>query len=217
MEPILSDTKQFTANEKQLIALIFSCPFSEPLANCTLFQTRKIVKSDYQKAIESFDTEDINKLISEHEKCLFERVKSSDIESIKNSNHETNKKIAYLIWTGKGNLDFLTSELIKRRWIKSQNNFSKLFENKDENVKIFWNTQYQYELAYLLYRLKKDGFLRPVNTKGYFKVAEIHIVDYSGKSFTKNALVKNSSKILKNPKNYIDIISAVDNIMKAIS
>lgn len=135
METIFSNTTHLLTNEKQLMVLLYSCPLGETSTSCTLFQTRKIVKSDYQKAIESFEPEEINSLLSEHKKCLLKRVKGSDIDPIKKENKTMCKELGYLIWTGKENLDFLTSELIKRRWIKSQNNFTKLFNNKDANFK----------------------------------------------------------------------------------
>lgn len=50
METSLSNSISLSINEKQLMVLLFSCPLGETSANCILFQTRKIVKSDYIKA-----------------------------------------------------------------------------------------------------------------------------------------------------------------------
>lgn len=217
METILLNSKQLTANEKQLMVLLFSCPLGETSTSCTLFQTRKIVKSDYQKAIESFEAEEINSLLSEHKKCLLKRVKGSDIEPIKKETKTICKELGYLIWTGKGNLDFLTSELIKRRWIKSQSNFAMLFNCNNKDLKIFWRAQYKYELAYLLYKLKKEGYFRTSHTRGYFRIAERYLIDYSKNIIKKNALKQISSKISLKPEKYIDIIERVNSIVESMS
>lgn len=83
-------------------------------------------------------------------------------------------------------------------------------------LKIYWNEQYKYELAYLLFKLKEGNFIRSINTKGYFKIAERYFVNYSGTTYQKNALVKNSSKISKNSNKYIEIIKKVEDVLKVI-
>jgi len=201
METILTKTKHYAVNEKQLIELLYLCPLGLSLKTCVLYNIRKIIIPDFKKAIKISDKNKIPELLAEHNKCLYKRI--------------TN--LPYLKWTKNGKLDFLTSELIKYKWIKSQSNFAKLFDNTDLNLKVYWNKKYKYELAYLLFKLKESDCYRPVNTKGYFKIAEKYIVDYSGKTFKNNALVKISSKISLNPNKYIDIIEKVDNIIKTLN
>lgn len=152
MKIIRTNTKHLAANERQLIGLLYSCPLVEPIKSCVLFNTRKFINSDYVKAIKSFEKKKIPELLSEHEKCLVSRIKSNYFEPItKNKNLKLFKEIACLIWTKNGTLDFLTAELKKMNWIKSQSNFAKLFGNTDINLKVYWNIKYKYELAYLLF------------------------------------------------------------------
>ncbi|OFX28191.1 MAG: hypothetical protein A2X08_10435 [Bacteroidetes bacterium GWA2_32_17] len=200
METIHSKTNHFSANEKKLISLLYSCPFGKPLNSCVLFHIRKVINPDYKKVIKSFDSNKIPGLLAEHKKCLFNRTMN----------------MPCLIWTDKEKLDFLTAELVKRKWIKSQCNFAKLFNNKDINYKVYWNAKYKYELAYLLYKLKEDGYFRSVNSKGYFKIAEMHIIDYSNRYFKNNSLKQLSSKITLEPEKYIDIIKNVDSVISAM-
>lgn len=119
-----------------------------------------------------------------------------------------------LIWTNKVNLGFLTSELKKRKWIKSQNEFSKLFNKIENHLVVRWDMKYKYHLAYLLNKLKDGDYIRP--KKGFFVIAEKYIVDFSGKMITKNSLKKISSKITTEESEYLDIIKEVDGILKAI-
>lgn len=62
-------------------------------------------------------------------------------------------KTPTIIWTQKAPLGYLTTELKKRKWIKRQSEFSKLFGNSDNNLSIRWNEECKYELAHLLYLL----------------------------------------------------------------
>lgn len=217
METILLKTKQFSVNEKQLIGLLYSCPIGEPSPKCALSQTRELIKSNYFKIIDELKNDKISEILSEHKKCLIKRTMGNDIEKATKNLHRFYKEIAYLHWTTKGILDILTAELKKRQWIKSRRNFAKLFDNKDKNIKVYWNKQYKYELVYLLFRLKEEGYINTVNSKGYFRIAEQQIMDYSNNVFKINSLKKISSKITKNPHQYIEIIEEVEDIMFAIS
>jgi len=134
---------------------------------------------------------------------------ANEIQKVKTKNVDS------LIWTKKVPLGYLTTELKKRKWIKSQNEFSKLFNNPSAKLKVHWDIKFKYELAHLLLRLKDEDFIRP--RKGFFKVAEKYIVDFSEHELTKNSLKKISSKISNEPSEYINIIKKVDEILKVIT
>lgn len=204
-------------DERELIGLLYSCPLGTPLYSCVLNQMRKVIKPDFQKSIESFVKENIPKLLSEHEKCLYQRVKNKELKHISKSDYIYHKEIAYLMWTNKGNLSYLLIELKKRKWINSPRDFVKLFNNKDINLRVYWEMQYKYELAYLLFKLIEGDFIRPINSKGYFKIAEQHIIDYSKNIFTNNSLKQISSKISLEPDKHVGVIRNVENVIKAIS
>ena len=217
METFLLNSNHFNAIEKQVIVLLYSCPFGEPATNCFLFKARKTIKFDYKKAIDSCSGEEKNQLIYEHKMCLFERVNGIDIESIKKNNCSISKEAAFLLWTKKINIGILTTELKKRGWIKSQFEFSTLFDNKKISKKIYWNMQFKYELAYLLYKLKEGGFIHSTNTKGYFKFAENNIFDFSDNKLPKNTLKFLCFKILNNPLKYSETIEEVDRIINGLT
>ena len=123
--------------------------------------------------------------------------------------------IATIIWTKKVPLGYLTTELKQRKWIKTQNEFSKLFGNSDKNLQVHWDMKYKYELAQLLYILAKGDFIRP--RKGIFSVPEKFIVDFSGVKLKANSLKKISSKITTEPTKHTEIIESIEQIIKAIS
>jgi hypothetical protein len=120
-----------------------------------------------------------------------------------------------LLWTQRVNIGVLTSELKKRNWIKSQNEFAKLFEKPDKSLKVRWDMNYKYELAHLLLELKDGDFIRP--RKGFFLIIERHIVDFDGTITPKNSLKKISSKITTDPEKYAEITKTVDEIIKPIT
>lgn len=124
-------------------------------------------------------------------------------------------EIASVIWTNKVPLGFLTTELKNRKWIKNQNEFSKLFGNSDIKLEVHWNMKFKYELAHLLYLLAKDDFIRP--RKGVFSISEKFIVDFSGTKLKANSLRKISSKISTDPAKYPKIIESVEQIIKRIN
>jgi len=124
-------------------------------------------------------------------------------------------EIAAIIWTNKVPMGYLTTELKKRKWIKTQSEFSKLFGNSDNKLQVHWDIKYKYELAQLLYVLAKGDFIRP--RKGVFSVPEKFIVDFSGTKLKTNSLKKISSKITTNPTTYTDIIDNIEQIIKTIT
>lgn len=124
-------------------------------------------------------------------------------------------EMASIIWTKKVPMGYLTSELKKRKWIKKQSEFSKLFGNSDIKLQVHWDMKYKYELARLLYVLAKGDFIRP--RKGVFSVPEKFIVDFSGEKLKSNSLKKVSSKITTDPTKYHDIIDRVEQIIKIIT
>lgn len=117
--------------------------------------------------------------------------------------------IPFLKWTCKRNIGLLTTELKRKQWIASQNEFAKLFNNQDRNLKVRWNENYKYELARLLFVLNEKDFIRPIPSKGYFTIAEHYIVNFSGQPFAKNTLKKLSSKVTQEPDKYKEIIEVI--------
>lgn len=129
--------------------------------------------------------------------------------------HEIEKtEIAALIWTNRAPIGFLTTELKRRKWIKTQSEFSKLFSNADIRLQVHWDMKFKYELACLLYVLAKGDFIRP--RKGVFSIPEKFIVDFSGTKLKANSLKKISSKITTNPTKYADTIEKIEQIIKTI-
>lgn len=210
-------TNQFTTYERQLIALFYSCPFSEPLKSCIISPFRMTIKSDYHNSINSFEKNKISGILAEHQKCFLKRAMYKGTKPIIQKLITEKKNIAYLKWTKNGNLDFLTLELKKRNWIRSRKNFTYLFDEKDNNLKVYWNSKYKYELAYLLFILKERNFIRTVNSKGYFRIAERQIIDYSDKTFKINSLKQISSKISIEPDKHVDITKSVEIIIDKIT
>lgn len=127
------------------------------------------------------------------------------------------KGTAFFKWAGKVNIGLLTTALKRRNYIQYQCEFAKLFDNTDINHKVHCNMKYIYEIAYLLFRLKQDNFFFTVYSKGYFTIAEQHIVDYSGKTLQKNTLKSISCKICRNPDKYLVIIKEVEMILHEIT
>lgn len=125
-------------------------------------------------------------------------------------------KLPYLKWTGRGNIGFLTQELKDEKWIKRQANFEKLFGECESDFKVYWDMKFVNVLALLLYYLKKEDFIRPIGSKGYFLIAERHICDFSGKPLKENSLKKISSKVLSNKAQNIDIHRKVEHILRLL-
>ena len=176
----------------------------------------KAVKETLQMTSKMFgyDYADINNLMRIEE--ISDLVQTLSGEKFANEIHEIKQSgTATIIWTKKVQLGYLTTELKKRKWIKSQNEFSKLFGNSDNNLTIHWDLKYKYELAYLLYLLAKGDFIRP--KKGIFSIPERFIVDFSGEKLKVNSLRKISSRITNDPTKYNDIIENVDKVIKTIT
>lgn len=134
---------------------------------------------------------------------------ANEIHEIKQTNTAT------IFWTKKVQLGYLTSELKKRKWIKSQSEFSRLFINSDNKLTIHWDMKYKYELAHLLYLLAKGDFIRP--KKGVFSVPEKFIVDFSGEKLKLNSLKKISSKITNDPTKYSYNIENAEQVIRTIT
>ncbi len=107
------------------------------------------VKESLKMTSEMFDYDysDINNLmkfeeVTELTQLLTGKKYADDIQEIPNKGKVT------IIWTKKAPLDFLTNELKKRKWIKTQSEFSKLFGNTDSNLIVHWDMKYKYELAH---------------------------------------------------------------------
>ena len=215
MDP-LANANPLTGNERGIISLLYSCPFSEPTNNCVLYHIRKVIKSDYEKIIGSIEKDEIIEILAAHKKCFIDREKNN-VELIKKKFNKLHPEIAYLQWTDKVNIGFLTSGLKKRKWIKLQSEFARLFNNTNINHKVHCNMQYIYEIAYLLFRLKEENFFYTVNSKGYFNIIEQHILDYSEHSLSKNTLKYISSKICRMPAKYHVIIKEVEEIINELT
>lgn len=216
METALQKTHNTNINEKQLIALLYSCPLCITKRDCVLYYLREKSDGNFLKTVKSLTIDEIIYYVSIHTRCFKERVKE-DTLALNPFNRLKKVRIKpSLKWTGKGNLDFLTYELKKRNWIKSRNNFNFLFKDNVSDIKVLWHSRYKYELAYLLFKLKEEGFIQPVNSKGYFRIAEKQIVDFSGNPFRKNSLKKISSKISSDTERYADITKEVNNVIKKL-
>lgn len=176
----------------------------------------KSVEQALQMTAEMFGYEydDINNLLRFDE--ISDLVQTLSGEKFANEIHEIKQTAtSTIIWTKKVHIDYLTTELKKRKWIKKQSEFSKLFSNSDNSLKIHWDMKYKYELAHLLYLLAKGDFIRP--KKGVFSVPEKFIVDFSGENLKVNSLKKISSKITNDPTKYTDIIENVEQVIRAIT
>lgn len=170
----------------------------------TLLHTSEIFNYDYA---------DINELMKfeEYEELIQTLTGSKQARELKKIDQQ--KKV--LCWTDRVNIGLLTSELKRNKWIRSQNEFAKLFEDPKNTLKVHWDMKYKYELAHLLLRLKDGDFIRP--KKGFFNLIEKYIVDFAGRSLPKNSLKKISSKITTNPSKYCEIINSIEEIMKPLS
>lgn len=139
------------------------------------------------------------------------KLQSQEINKIRN------QKLPYIVWTKKTNVDFLLHELKIRNWIKSKNDFSKLFGNNDSDLTVSWNVKHTCELANLLYRLHRLDFIRPMGTRGYFSIAEKHIIGFSGEGIKRDSLKKLSSKMTNTPEHYATITNEINLIISQIS
>lgn len=171
------------------------------------------VKQSLQMTSEIFGYEysDINNLL--HFDEFSDIVLTLSGEKFANEIHQIKRtEKATIIWTKKVQLGYLTTELKRRKWIKNQNEFSKLFGNANSKLVIHWDMKFKYELAHLLYLLAKGDFIRP--KKGVFSIPEKYIVDFSGEKLKENSLKKISSKITNDITKYADII---ENVKEAIN
>lgn len=88
--------------------------------------------------------------------------------------------------------------------------------SKERRLQVHWDMNNKYELAHLLYSLKEKDFIRIIHNKGYFTIAESHIVGNKGEVLKKNSLKKISSKINTDPTKYLDIIRQVNEVMEKL-
>jgi hypothetical protein len=123
------------------------------------------------------------------------------------------KQTVRLVWTGKWKLFEFVYILKKKKYIKSKSEFFALFDDDAHEVKVRWNPDKKYHLAYLLYRLYQEKYIILVGGKGYFKYVEEHFVDYNETSFKRNALKNIKLKILNNIKDYAFICKEVETII----
>ena len=200
----------YKAIQKMGIKLVENCPLNVPLATCPLNQYRHSNSDEVSNFILSFDINILVDIINHHLDCISSRIKNDSQAKISKNDSK------YLVWNCKKNIGILTFELKKRNWIKSQNEFAKLFTCDIIDLKIHWNSNHLYELAYLIYRLKNEGFINSINSKGYFMIVEKHIFDFNNNSFKKNFLVKLSSIISSNEDKYIGIINEVNHIIRIL-
>jgi len=119
-----------------------------------------------------------------------------------------------LVWTHKTKLDFLTYELQKAKWLKKRREFECLFHPPKTSKGVHWNMEYKYELAYLIYVLAKEDFIRP--KKGCFSISEQILRDYNGNLIGRNSLKKMSSAITNNPDKYHYITDKIDKMITTI-
>ncbi len=123
-----------------------------------------------------------------------------------------------MVWSGKGKLEELVDQLYQSGLIKSKSACFNLFRPQNgKEVKVKWDFERKEHLAYLLYELYQQEFIKMVRTKGYFVYAEKHFVSFDGLVFKKNTLKKISSSIRQNPQGYSNVIREIRNIIKSIN
>ncbi len=124
--------------------------------------------------------------------------------------------LCILIWTNKGNLDTLAEILKKKGYIRSKNEFKNLFLKQSDSTKVKWNRDKLEYLAYLLYRLKTDGYFILKDGKGYFTCAEKYFTDYKGKYFKRFTLKNLCSRVNVEICRYAHVHTEIDEILSCI-
>lgn len=128
---------------------------------------------------------------------------------------KTEKKSPSLVWNDRVNIGLLSWELKNLNWIKTQKQFCQLFE-KAGFQDVEFDLDKKYELAYLLFRLREEQFIKTTGNRGYFSIAEKRIIGMNGETLTPNSLKKMSSKISLQNHKYRAVVEVVDQIIQNI-
>lgn len=122
-----------------------------------------------------------------------------------------------LQWTGRGRLEELVHQLVDRKLTPSKSALFALFDAKSTtDQRIRWDLSRKDHLALLLHELYAGGFIRAINSKGYFSFAEDHVVGWDGATLRKHALKRRQHAISSEPEKYGGVIAEVGAILKAI-
>jgi len=119
-----------------------------------------------------------------------------------------------IYWLKKGNLFELVDILKKKKYIRKRKELFDLFQSPLFDIKVHWNREKKYHLAYLLYRLFNEDYIRITGNRGYFCYAEWVFCDMEEKPFKKNSLKKISSKITIEKDKYSHVSKEVDDMSK---
>ncbi len=196
--------------DRKLLSLFLSCPLNEPLENCILKEIRLKPLSEIKKTVKSIQEPSLKIIIEKHESCFNNRLNTLHSKISPDKNPDT-----YLKWISKVNIGLLTYELKKRKWIKSQNEFAKLFKIKPSNdYKVHWDLSKEEELAFLLHELKRKNFFIIKGSKGFFKYIECHIVGFNEETLKMNHLKKICSEIVTDEKKHSNVKNEIDNIVR---
>lgn len=131
---------------------------------------------------------------------------------------EKNNQVIHLEWIAKpALLQTLTHDLHKSKYIKSRQDFEKLFHNDPSDFQVLWNGDKKPHLAYLFLKLNNPPYrmFKAVGGRGYWKFIESKIVDYSNQPFKKNYLNKTASNIRKNVGEFSMIAKEMDKILNS--
>jgi hypothetical protein len=106
----------------------------------------------------------------------------------------------------------LSERLFESQFTSRKEDFLKVFTEKK---RISWKREPEF-LAYLLYKLNKEGFIKANKGKGYLKAAGL-FYEYSGKLVTQKYLQDTSHNIAKRyPSKYSKLKRRVDSIISQI-
>jgi hypothetical protein len=124
----------------------------------------------------------------------------------------------HLVWVGTYfELANLADELKRRNLISRKSPFFKIFKEGGWHVDVQWNQTFKLHLAYLVHYLHEHGLIRVRGQKGHFAIVENHFTTFEGTPlFQRGYLRKIKQKIIKNPVHYKDVISTVNQIIKAM-
>ena len=208
--------------ERHFLCVSIACPYSggRALSNCE-FKTQRLLTRNrdlsFSDILGDFSENKITEMLSNHNKCLEIRRTKKVLKKFRNTNTKNEIPIAYLLWNSDIPIEKLASILKKLKWIKSKNEFINSFLSHNNKLKVRWNMDFKYELAYLFYRLKKGNYIRTINSKAYFAVIENKFTDYFDNKIKKDLLKYISFKINNDTHKYSMVIAHVENILNIIT
>ncbi len=209
-------------SKKGLYEILFSGLFNRIILD--LIKEREDFQSKIKETMNSIETccriygYDFQMLTSQLD---FQKI-LKDIEygqSPKFIEREKNNQVMHLEWIAKPAwLQTLTHDLHKNKYIKSRQDFEKLFHHDPSDFQILWNGDKKPHLAYLFLKMNdsSERMFKAVGGRGYWKFIESRVVDYSSQPFTENYLNKTASNIRKNIGEFSQIAKEMDRILNSI-